>query len=238
MVADWEGKRRSLGESERRSLGSVPMVSKVSIDTTLERAKQVLHAVRTGWVIDDSEDAFMQRLAKSAGTLRWICLRRTNENERRRLLEPSKKLQHASATSNGPRHTVCNGRRARLVHRNAEVNDGDMHGRGANETRNLISRARSKTINAPRRENRRQHRRKSIFPPATVRQQQVQPPSRCMGMIQSMRWIMSLPIREHGVGVRGEVRTHEKVVKSRRWRAQGRNPYAYGNSAPHTARSI
>lgn len=234
MVADWEGKRRSLMESERRSLGSVPMVGKVSIDTTLERAKQVLHAVRTGWVIDDGEDAFMQRLAKSACTLSWICLRRTNENERGRLLEPSKKLQHASATSNGPRHTVCNGRRARLVHRNAEVNDGDMHGRGANETRNLVSRARSETVNAPRRENRRQHRRKRIFPPTTVRQQQVQPPSRCMGMIR----LMSLPIREHGVGVRREVRTHEKVVKGRWWRAQGRNPCAYGNSAPHTARSI
>lgn len=78
------------------------MVGKVSIDTTLERAKQVLHAVRTGWVIDDGEDAFMQRLTKSARTLSWICLRRTNENERGRLLKPSKKLQHASATSNGP----------------------------------------------------------------------------------------------------------------------------------------
>jgi hypothetical protein len=143
------------------------MIAVVPTHHALEDLKHVLDRY---WVIEHRECTIAQRVGKHSGALCRIDLAWAHDDGRRRLVEALEKLKNARAGWNGSGAGLGAGG----VHRDREVDDRNVHTRGANDIRSLVAALRAIALNADSIQNDRELVGKRVFAPTAVGQQQIE----------------------------------------------------------------
>ena len=128
------------------------------------------HRLQPHRAIDDRERAFAKRFGEAAGAVTRVGLGWPHDDGRRRLLKTAKKLEHARSRRSQTSYALRRGR----LHRNREVDDGDVHDAATEELGGLDAGAAAVAIDPKRPKKGGQLVGKAAVPPAAVGQHEPQ----------------------------------------------------------------